>query len=284
MTAPLDVSVVIPTIGRPELVRACLASLARCLPGAAEALIVDSSADDAVREVVATFPTARSIRCGPGLGAAFNLGLREASHDIVLLTNDDCTLDEAWVATGRDRLLDDPGTIVTGRVRPAGDPDVVPSTIDDAERREHVRPNFVLFTQCMALDRRQVLAFGGFDERIRHGADDNDLSYRWLRAGRRIRYEPDFVAWHHDWRTPEELDRLYVTYGLGQGMVYGKFLRARDPYILRFVARDAYAIARGLVDRVVRGRRPYGDWRLGLAHGLPVGMVRGWRAFGGSNR
>jgi GT2 family glycosyltransferase len=285
MTESAPVTVVLPTIGRPELVQPCLESLFGCVPAADEILVVDSSTDDRVARVVTGFASSgvRLVRCDePGLGTAFNYGLREAAHEIVLLTNDDCTVEPSWVEAGRHALAA-PGVIVTGRVRPAGDPDVVPSTIDEAEPREHVgRPGFFLYTQCMALQRDEVLEFGGFDGRIRPSAEDNDLSYRWLRAGRTIRYAPDFVVWHHDWRTPEQLARLYVGYGVGQGMVYAKHLRRRDPAVARFVLRDAYAIARGVVDRVVRGRRPYGDWRLGLARGLPVGLARGWRVFGSS--
>ena len=276
------VSVVIPTIGRPELLADCLESLAACKPRADEILVVDSSRDDAVATVVTTFADAgaRMIRCEEfGLGSAFNVGLREARHETVLLTNDDCTVDSRWVSVGASSVaaLDD--AIVTGRVRAAGDPRIVPSTIDDPDPREHVgKPHFVLYTQCMAVRRDDILEFGAFDGRIRPSAEDNDLSYRWLRAGRRIRYEPSFVVWHRDWRTREQLVRLYVDYGIGQGMVYAKHLRSGDLAIGRFVLRDTYAVARGLVDRVVRGRRPHGDWRLGLARGLPVGLVRGWRA------
>lgn len=273
-------SVVLPTIGRPELVRACLASLAECDPRADEILVIDSSEESAVADVVADFADAgaRVVRCArAGLGFAFNVGVREARHDVVLLTNDDCTVDPDWVAAGVAQVSAD--TIVTGRVRPVGDPDVVPSIIDDPVRKRYVgRPAFVLYTQSMAFRRGDLLEVGAFDERIRPSAEDNDLAYRWLRAGRSIVYEPDFVVWHHDWRTREQLERLYVNYGIGQGMVYAKHLRHGDLRIARFVLRDSYAVCRGLVDRVVRGRRPYGDWRLGLARGLPVGLSKGWRA------
>jgi GT2 family glycosyltransferase len=276
------VTVVVPTIGRPELVKDCLASLTRCDPRADEILIVDSSTDDRVSRVVESFSDlgARVIPCARrGLGTAFNVGLRAAVHETILLTNDDCVVDPSWVGAGDTLLAGRGGLIVTGRVRPDGDPDVVPSTIDDVRPREHVgAPGFFLFTQSMALNRSEVLAFGGFDGRIRPSAEDNDLSYRWLRAGHRIHYEPGFVAWHRDWRTREELERLYIDYGIGQGMVYAKHLRRHDLHIARFVVRDAYAAVRGVVDRAVRGRRPHGDWRTGLARGLPIGLVRGWRA------
>ena len=277
------VTIVLPTIGRPQLVRQCLESLARCDPPADEILVIDSSEDEAVAAVVNDSGAARRIAFhAPGLGNAFNRGLHEARHEVVLLTNDDCTVDQAWVERGLSHLSAGRDVIITGRVRPSGDPRVVPSTIDDPEPHEYAREvAFVLYTQCMALRRSVLLEFGGFDGSIRPSAEDNDLSYRWLRAGRRIRYEPDFVVWHHDWRTQEELVRLYVGYGIGQGMVYGKHLRQRDVFILRHVAASLYGAARGVAARLVRGAPAQPDPRLGVLRGLPTGVVRGWRASGG---
>lgn len=279
---PAPVSVVLPTIGRSELVRSCLDSLARCEPRAAEILVVDSSDDDLVARVVAGFEEAcaRRIECRTlGLGSAFNLGLEEARHEIVLLTNDDCTVEPSWVERGFRHASRDPNTIVTGRVRPQGDPAVVPSTNDDPVAREYSRQvAFVLYTQSMALHRSVLLEFGGFDGRIQPSAEDNDLSYRWLRAGLRIRYEPDFVVWHHDWRTREQLERLYVGYGIGQGMVYGKHLRRGELAVLPLLGATVYWSARAVVARLVRGAEPRPDPRLGMLRGLPTGLVRGWRA------
>jgi GT2 family glycosyltransferase len=280
--ATVPVTVVLPTIGRPELARACLDSLARCEPRADEILVIDSSEDHLVADVVADFREAggRRIECRvPGVGSAFNVGLREARHEIVLLTNDDCTVEPSWVERGLSHASRDPEVIVTGRVRPHGDPAIVPSTIDDPVEREYFgEVAFVLYTQCMALHRSVLLEFGGFDGRIRPSAEDNDLSYRWLRAGLRILYEPDFVVWHHDWRTRAQLERLYVGYGIGQGMVYGKHLRRGELAVLPLLGATVYWSARAVIARLVRGgeRRP--DPRLGMLRGLPTGLVRGWRA------
>jgi glycosyltransferase involved in cell wall biosynthesis len=142
------VTVVLPTIGRPELLRGCLASLVQCTPRADEILVVDSSEDAAVSEVVDAFAGAgaRRIQCSErGLGSAFNLGLREAKHEIVLLTNDDCTVEPTWVGAGRRHVSQNGDAIVTGRVRPRGDPNVIPSTIDDPRARVYFgRVAFVL--------------------------------------------------------------------------------------------------------------------------------------------
>src|SRR5215207_8423890 len=76
--AVAPVTVVLPTIGRPALVRSCLDSLARCEPQAGDILVIDSSADDDVADVVAGFAEVGARRIAyqtPGLGSAFNLGL-----------------------------------------------------------------------------------------------------------------------------------------------------------------------------------------------------------------
>jgi GT2 family glycosyltransferase len=256
--------------------------LTRCKPRADEIIVIDSSDDDVVANIVDEFAAAgvREIHSrARGIGAAFNLGLREARHEIVLLSNDDCTVEPEWVDQGLRHASQDAQTIITGRVRPRGDPRVVPSTIDDPAGREYLgRAGFVLYTQSMALHRSVLLEFGGFDGRIQPSAEDNDLSYRWLRAGRRIRYEPDFVVWHHDWRSREQLERLYVDYGVGQGMVYGKHLRHGDLMVAGYVAAAVFGGARAVAGRIV-GRHPenYVDPRLGFIRGLPVGLFRGWR-------
>lgn len=56
----------------------------------------------------------------------------------------------------------------------------------------------------MVLDRDTVIKL--FDEGV-GVAEDNDLCWRWLSAGRTIRYEPDLVVTHHDWRTTGEIER-----------------------------------------------------------------------------
>ena len=61
----------------------------------------------------------------------------------------------------------------------------------------------VLFPANMVFSRDALSEFGGFDERagLMLAAEDNDLCYRWLVDGRSLRYEPELVVWHHDWRS-----------------------------------------------------------------------------------
>jgi len=285
MSDPLPVSVVIPTIGRIERLRACLESISRCDRRPSEVVVVDQSGAADVEALVAEFAAigARAVPCaGRGISVGMNLGLREAAHEAVLVTHDDCTVAPSWVGVGARFMAGEPGLIVTGQVLPAGDdPLAVPSTKDDPVPHDFTGEieSGALYPNNMALSRSEVLALGGFDERFKTAAEDNEFSYRWLRAGRPLRYEPELVVWHHDWRSRDELERLYVEYWRWQGVFYAKHLRLRDMTMLRFIARDVHYGARALAARVLRGRPRWTDWRRGILRGLPTGLVQGWRMY-----
>lgn len=273
------VSVVIPTIGRPALLGRLLSSLRQCEPEADEILVVDQSGDVEVARTVERFQSAgaRRIECDPrGLAAARNVGLQAARHELLLWVDDDCTVADTWIKAARDCFAADGDAISTGSVYPVGDPRAVPSTIVDPYPRVYrdERRFDVLYPNNMAFARGRVLELGGFDERL-PGAEDNDLCYRWLSAGRTLRYEPAMKVWHHDWRTREQLVALYIRYARYQGMLYAKHLRAGDTHMLRFLARDLVDGARALASAVVYGRPRWSDPRRGVWRGLPSGFIRG---------
>jgi GT2 family glycosyltransferase len=282
-----DVTVVIPTLGRIERLRACLESLAACEPPPAEVLLVAQDRVDEARDLLASFPTlaAGVVPCeGRGVSRSRNAGLRAARHRLVLVTDDDCTVASDWVAVATRLAAEAPGAIVTGRVLPAGDPRFVPSVKDDPEPHDFTGETHggALFPNNMVVDRDAVLAAGGFDERFgpAEAAEDNEFCYRWLRAGHALHYRPELLVWHHDWRTPEALDRLYVAYARGQGFFYAKHLRRGDMTMLRYLARDLWWAGRGVAAAVVRRRPSWTDPRRGILRGLPAGLRRGWRAYG----
>jgi GT2 family glycosyltransferase len=121
--------------------------------------------------------------------------------------------------------------------------------------------------------------FGGFDERFDEAGEDNDLCYRWLRAGRRLSYEPELVVCHHDWRSSEQMRDLHLRYWRARGTFYAKHLRRRDPAVTRFLVRDLRGVL-GVIARSALGRRAKPeDPRKSLARGLVTGFARGWRRF-----
>ena len=286
MTASvLPISVVVPTLGRASL-RGCVESLLSCTPRAAEVLLVTQGDENATNELADEFnqTAVRIVPCpGRGVARGRNLGLAAAAHELVLITDDDCTVAPDWIGTAAALAAAHPGAIVTGRVLPVGDPDLVPSFKDDPEPHDFTGEvhGGALFPNNMVCERSAVIAAGGFDERFGpdEAAEDNDFCYRWLRSGGRLRYEPSLVVHHHDWRSAEELRRLYVRYACGQGFFYAKHLRRGDPTMLRWIGRDVYWAVRGSVAARVRRRPGWIDPRRGIARGLPVGLVRGMRVY-----
>ena len=281
------VTVVIRTIGRPELLAKALASLGRCEPLPDETLVVDQSDGLTSRTVVERcgLPGARVVpSTGRGRSLALNEGLEAAVHDTVLVTDDDCEVRDDWIAVARREMAAVPGGIVTGQVLPGGsDPGRIPSVHVLDVPRDYTGELHcgVLYTGNMACSRDAVLALGGFDERVTPAAEDCDFCYRWLRRGGTLRHVPDLVVWHHDWREPRELETLYVDYYRGQGIFYAKHLRAGDRAVVRFMLNDAISALRAGVGGALLRRRPrWADPRRGIARGLPRGLRDGWRVFG----
>jgi GT2 family glycosyltransferase len=282
---PLPVSVVVPTLGRASL-RGCVESLVACRPRPAEILLVaqgDQAAAAALADEFAAMGARLVPSSGSGVAQGRNLGLAVAAHECVLITDDDCTVSTDWVATAAALSSNYPESIVTGRVLPVGDPELVPSFKDDPVPHDFTGEihGGALFPNNMVCERSAVLATGGFDERFGpdEAAEDNDFCYRWLRGGGRLRYEPSLVVHHHDWRSQEELRRLYVRYACGQGFFYAKHLRHGDRTMLRWIVRDVYWAVRSAIAARVRRRPGWVDPRRGIARGLPAGLARGWKAY-----
>jgi GT2 family glycosyltransferase len=275
--------VVITNIGRSAQLERCVGSIVRCDPAPDQVLVVDQSPELVARAVVRSYANApiRHVPCaGRGIATGTNLGLRCATSPHVLVTHDDCTVAPDWIAAAARHVRVHPRAILTGRVMPVGDPLAVPSTkVSEISHDYTGDPGSygALYPANMLLPRDELLAFGAFDERrsLRLAAEDNDLCYRWLSAGRELRYEPDLVVFHHDWRSREQLAALYVRYARGQGAFYAKHLISRDPRVARFLWAD---VKRG-VGAMLHARRhstePDTAEARGILRGLPVGLATG---------
>jgi GT2 family glycosyltransferase len=276
----LPVSLIVPTVGRTELLRDCLRSVAAGSALPAELVLVDQSRGDAVAALIADLPSLRIRRVASGarnIAVAYNAGLHAAREEIVAVTHDDCTVAGDWLEVGVRTVAPRADLLATGRVMPDGDADLVPSCKTSEEPREYRGELEVslLFPANMVVHRSELLAIGGFDEAFARAAEDGDLCFRWLRSGRTLRYEPAMTVWHRDWRSPEALLALNVRYAFDQGRMYAKHLWRREWGIAPFVARDAREAVRLWRCRLRGQPVALSDWRRGLARGLFPGLVCG---------
>ena len=133
-------SVVVPTVGRADLLRACLASVLACRPGPDEVVVVDQSGHDVAGAIAAELadPRIRVVTgAGRGIAKATNGGFSAARNDTVLVTHDDCTVAADWIGAAYHLVQAHPAAIITGRVLPPEGAGYVPSTISSTEPRDY---------------------------------------------------------------------------------------------------------------------------------------------------
>ena len=169
------VSVVVPTCGRPDLLRRCVA-----------ALEAQSLASDAYEIIVVDDTLTRR-----GPAATRNIGWRRARAPIVAFTDDDTVPDRDWLARGLAAFV--PGIdAVTGRIVMP-----LPETPTDYERNEQGLERAEFVTANLFVRRDLLMRLGGFDERFRlPWREDSDLHFRLLEAGSVIARAPDALVVH----------------------------------------------------------------------------------------
>lgn len=198
-----SVSVIIPLYGGPEDIRGCLASLEKCQDLIHETIVVDDVSPDNAAEVVTEFPFARLIRNekNRGFAGTCNRGYAESTGDLVLFLNSDTVVPRAGLVRLIESLLEK-GTV--GAVGPRSNYVSGPQQLDPTytslenldlfandfayrEAEDEEVPMLVGF--CVLARRSAIDEIGGaFDERFGRGMfEDNDLSYRLLRAGYKLR-------------------------------------------------------------------------------------------------
>ena len=183
-----------------------------------------------------------------GVSRARNAGMRAAATELLIYADDDVFVDPGWLQPMVRQLAElGPYGVVTGRV--LSTPDEVPGGFAPALVSSEAAAEYVgriakdvLEAGNMGVHRATMLELGGFDEELGPGTrfpagEDNDMGYRLLAAGCRIRYVPEGVIYHRAWRGPEEYLPLRWRYGIGQGAYYGKHLRGGGPYMAGRLAR-----------------------------------------------
>ena len=240
-------AVIVPSvIGRQSMLDRCLASLA-ATNGPPDAVFVafqgpeDRTVTAAVRAAHPDVHVLWSPR--RGASAARNAGAARASADLLLFVDDDCVVDPDWLQRYRAAFAAEPELMAAGgQVLPTGTLGVQGAPLGlkfagEAKIYEGRQNPIGTIDRGgnLAVRPHAFAAAGGFDERLGPGTptrscEDVDIAYRLLRRGYRLRYVPDAVVFHDQWRTTEEAIAVETGYGFGMGAFLGKQFRAGDLY------------------------------------------------------
>jgi GT2 family glycosyltransferase len=282
----VDITVVIPTVGRPMLAK-CLQSIASGTQWPKRIVVVDQGESGAVVDWLRALEAIGLEIChviSPqrSPASARNRGIDQATTPFVAAIDDDCVAANDWLERMVGCLRQNPTAIITGRLEAAGEgrpPTIVTSMVPCVYTRPSLRIHSPLASANMGFAQETARRIGPFDEQLAE-AEDNDWAYRALRAGIPIVYAPELVVHHYPWRDSDQLTAAYRAYAWSQGVFYGKHLRRGDWTMAVRAALSLYRGARDLFAGVMGNndrRRVNGRARMTR---LVPGLVAGLRGLG----
>lgn len=285
-----DITVVVPTLGRPIL-EACLHEMAAGSAWPAAVIVADQGGREEVAGWVerlrALGMNARLLPARQrGRSAGVNRGLERVRTRFVAVTDDDCLAAPDWLRRMTGHLREWPEAIVTGRVESTGDDAAAFCAVTSPAPAVYRRPQLKvhpLIGGNMGAAMATVERVGPFDEHPSlRAAEDSDWGYRALRLGIPIVYRPEIVVRHVNWRTSGQRAARYREYARSQGGFYGKYLLSGDWLIPMQAGRDLLrgplrwlrGLARADQDMADRGRADTLDLLPGILAGLRRGRPR----------
>ena len=195
------ISVIIPHLNQPQLLKSCLDSLAAGTRVPDEIIVVDNGSSQMPEAICASASNIQLLREDtPGPGPARNLGIAQARGDILAFIDSDCLADPMWLAQAEAAMADPEAKILGGDVRIAY---VDPDNLTVLEAYESIyayrmdryisREGFTGTGNLVA--RREVLAdvgpFAGIGV-----AEDIDWGKRATGMGKVITYVAEMKVYH----------------------------------------------------------------------------------------
>jgi len=226
----LQVSVIIPTYCRPEVLLRCVESILAGSRRPHEIVIVGRKGDDktaaAIAQIVWSHPSGTNICSAwvtePGHVPPVEMGVRTASSDLVAIIDDDVTVPPGWLSSITQHFSDPTIAVVGGRVLVPGEPPVklkgkpgciswygkIWGNLGRVEGTHAIEVDSVM--EGNSIWRRSLLASLEFDPALNF--DDAsmyglDLSLQAKKCRFRVIYDPLALVYHHPAARAPGLDR-----------------------------------------------------------------------------
>jgi GT2 family glycosyltransferase len=285
-----ELSIVIPTCNRPDLLAACLASVCRYVPPGAEILVVDDGSAGARALAVARTFGVGGLRLPrrKGFCAAANAGIRAAQGSVIELLNDDTVVTRNWASYALAAFLDASVAAVAplalmapphtpdDRIDSAGDRYFLGGIAAKRGHGEPVQPAhlkscrvFGASASCAFYRREALEAVGFFPEEFGAYFEDVDLAFRLHRAGFLVIFEPASRVYHRrsaSYGTPNR--RLLEQQSFNEERVFWRNLPG--PVLLRAIPRHLAVLAAKMWRRCREGNlTPFVSGRLRVLGEVP---------------
>jgi glycosyltransferase involved in cell wall biosynthesis len=305
---PTTISVVVPTCGRPDDLRRCLASVvAQKTRHTLDVVVVDNCpGNPTAAQVVGEFPSVRLVgERRPGLSFARNTGIKHAVGSIIVATDDDVTAPDTWIEKLVAPFARPEVAVVNGNVLPVEleteaqcrfeaygglGKGFAPFEVngDWFRTQRGAVPTWSLGATANAAFRASVFAdprIGLLDEALGAGtptgcSEDSYVYYKVLKAGHTITYEPSAFVWHRHRIAMANLRKQIFAYSKGH-VAYHLTTLTNDGD-RRALTRLFYALPVVYVKRALQRMRGHSDYPLSLI-GLEIlgnfaGPLALWRS------
>ncbi|NTV28536.1 MAG: glycosyltransferase [Candidatus Omnitrophica bacterium] len=200
----LSLSVIIPAYNAADTIGDALSALEKqTCRQPFEIVVVDDGSTDATRQVVSAHPGVKYIfQANAGPASARNCGARKSSGQILLFTDADCCPEREWLEKMLRGFEADNVAVVSGGYGIANPESWLARVIHYEIKFRHrcLMPEFPrAFGSYNFAIRRDVFELvGGFNAQYRRASgEDNDLSYKVIRNGWRIRFLKDALVDHY---------------------------------------------------------------------------------------
>jgi glycosyltransferase involved in cell wall biosynthesis len=226
MSGKPAISVIIPTYGRPERLRYCLAALSAIdYPrDRFEVIVIDDGSRIPPSTVVAEFAKHVNVKLiqqrHAGPATARNLGAKSSCAEFLAFTDDDCAPTPTWLTTIEACLRATPNQLIAGRVINAlpRNPYSSASQILIDYLVGYFNANFqsacFVTSNNIGIARRDFFEAGGFDNSFRNAAgEDREFGDRWKNLGRVVNFRPELVVEHAHELTLRRFWQQHFNYG-----------------------------------------------------------------------
>ena len=241
----LDLSLIISTRNRAESLQRTLRAVEQVQTRADwELVVVNNGSTDETATILDSFATSSCLNLlviqesTPGLANARNAGVRAASGEILIFTDDDCLPATDFIETTKLVFDEDARIGFSGGRILLHDPSDQPITIQESMTREEIAPGQFIEAGLIqganfAFRRSALLQIGGFDPFFGAGSfyavEDIDSVARVSAAGWHGVYDPRPLVYHHHGRkTLADATALEKTYARGRGAYYVKCMLGKS--------------------------------------------------------
>lgn len=225
----MNVSILVCTYNRHQLLRGLLESLAACQPRAEQVVVVnggDYHASQVVREFIPRIAGLKLVECvNYNLARSRNIGLAHCSGEIIAMTDDDAEVFPDWVAQIKRLHAEYPAVgAIGGAVLGKNQGSFVARVADVVTFPHFSAPQEVrtLPGVNISYKRAAIEAAGSYDDTLFRG-EDVDLNWRVKLAGYPIYYHPAMKVYHFHRPTLRGLLRQHYMYGRAYYLVRRKW-------------------------------------------------------------